>query len=174
MDLRRIFRHLVLPDRWALRSFPVATQAVIERAITASEKTHLGELRFAVEAGLPLSSLLANQSSRARAIESFARLGVWDTEQNCGVLIYVQLVDRRVEIVADRGINARVEQNFWDSVCRDLEAAFRANQFESGVVAAIARISVCLQANFPALPNATDAANPSHNPNELPDRPITI
>ena len=168
MNMLRMIRHLALPDWWALRSFPASTQRVIEQAIAASEQSHSGELRFAAEAGLPISSLLADQSSRGRAVDMFAQLGVWDTEYNSGVLIYVQLIDRRVEIVADRGINARVEQAFWDSICRDLELAFRANRFEDGVVRAIERISAGLRVHFPA------SSDEQRNPNELPDKPVLI
>ena len=167
MNIGRAFRHLAMPDALVLRRFSSSTQQKITQAIAASEVLHMGELRFVAEAGLPMSSLLAGQTSRARAIELFAELGVWDTEQNSGVLIYVQLIDHSVEIVADRGINARVEQSFWDSVCRELETAFRANQFEAGVVHAIERISSVLAEHFPA-------SGVVLNRNELPDTPLII
>ncbi len=171
MNLRRILRHLALPERWVLRRFPASTQLRIEQAIGESEKKHLGELRFVAEAGLPMGSLISGQSSRARSIGLFSQLGVWDTEHNSGVLIYLQLVDRCVEIVADRGINQRVQQVFWDSLCRELETAFRANQFETGVVQVVERISSCLQEHFPVSSASVDGAT---NPNELPDKPIII
>ena len=167
MNLRRFFRHLAMPDALVLRRFSPSTQQKIAQATAASELMHLGELRFVAEAGLPMSSLLAAQTSRARAIELFAQLSVWDTEHNSGVLIYVQLIDRSVEIVADRGINARVVQDFWDSICRELETAFRANQFEAGVVHAIERISSVLVEHFPA-------SGVVVNRNELPDTPLII
>ena len=171
MNLRRVMRHLLLPDWWALRSFPASAQVAVGQAVVASEQTHRGELRLVAEAGLPLESLLADQAPRARAIELFARLGVWDTEYNSGVLIYMQLIDRRVEIVADRGINARVEQVFWDLICRDLETDFRAGQFERGVARALGEITVALNEHFPAAPGSS--AN-TQNPNELPDSPLII
>ena len=166
MNLRRFFRHLAMPDALVLRRFSPSTQQKIAQATAASELMHLGELRFVAEAGLPMASLLAGQSPRARAIELFAQLGVWDTEHNSGVLIYVQLVDRSVEIVADRGINAKVGQAFWDSVCRALETAFRADAFELGVLTAIERISAVLTEHFPA--------GAAINRNELPDAPLII
>ena len=163
MKLARLVRHLVLPDWWVLRVFPRSSLRAIEAAITESELRHQGELRFVAEAGLPLSSLLRNQSSRARAIEVFSRLGVWDTENNSGVLIYVLLSDHRVEIVADRGINAKVGDAFWNSVCRRMETAFRAGSFERGVLDALNEISRVMIENFPA---AHD------NPDELPNAPV--
>ena len=74
---------------------------------------------------------------RQRAEELFASLRVWDTAHNSGVLIYVQLVDRRIEIVADRGISAMVPQAQWDAICRRMEAAFRERRFEAGSLDAI-------------------------------------
>lgn len=165
MNLARIARHLVTPDWVARRHFPAAVLTRIGEAVGASERRHRGELRFAVEAGLDLPALLRGQSPRARAEEIFARLRVWDTEENSGVLIYVQLVDRRIEIVADRGISARVPQSEWDSICRGMEAAFRDRRFERGALQAIERITSLLVQHFPAT---------GTNPNELPDKPMVL
>ena len=126
---------------------------------------HDGELRFVIEANLPLNSLWRRQSTHARAVELFSQLGVWDTEHNSGVLIYLQLIDRRVEVVADRGINACVGQEFWDKVCRQMETAFRAGQFEAGARMALSEITCALTEHFPAS---------GRNPNELPDRPLLL
>jgi len=165
MELMRIIRHLTLPDWWVRRPLSTAVRAAIERAIADSEVSHRGELRFVAETDLPLPALLRGDSARERAIEIFSRLGVWDTEENSGVLIYVQLVDRRVEILADRGINARVPQSEWDAICRRLEQAYRRGAFEAGTVAAIGEISALLRRHFPAA---------ATNPNELPDRPLVL
>src|SRR5438132_1397711 len=117
MSFARTLRHLVTPDWAARRAFPSHVLRKIEQAIKASERQHDGELRFAVEGPLPLGFL----NTRKRAEALFSQLGVWDTEHNSGVLIYVQLVDRRIEIVADRGIAARVEQAEWSAICRSME-----------------------------------------------------
>lgn len=160
----RVLRHLAVPDWWALRSFPKPKLLKIEHAIAESERVHQGELRFVVEASQSLSRLLHGQSARERAIELFAQLGVWDTEHNTGVLIYVQLIDRRVEIVADRGINARVGEAFWKAVCRRIEAAYRDGRFEQGTLQAINEITAVLAQCFPAR---------GDNPDELPNAPVT-
>ena len=165
MNLARLFRHLVTPHWWALKPFPGAVLNAIEGAIGESEKRHDAELRFVVEGPMPLGTLLADTTSRQRAVELFAQLRVWDTEHNSGVLIYVQLLDRKVEIVADRGIHARVGQAFWDAVCGRMQAAFRAGNFEGGATAAIAEITEALATHFP--PGA-------ENPNELPDAPVVL
>ena len=163
MRLLRVIRHQAMPDWWALRAFPKATLRRIEQAVVASERRHRGELRFVLEASLPLSGLWRDQSPRQRAVELFGELGVWDTEANCGVLIYLQMVDRRVEIVADRGIHQKVGEPFWNAVCRRLETAFGQGQYESGVVRALEEISRVLVEHFPAA---------GDKPNELPDAPL--
>ncbi|MBL8396322.1 MAG: TPM domain-containing protein [Candidatus Accumulibacter sp.] len=165
MDLKRLFRHLLLPHWWVLRVFPPALLGRLEEAVVISERAHRGELRVVAEANLPLPALWQGLSARARAIELFAQLRVWDTEENSGVLIYLQLIDRRVEIVADRGIDARVSQDFWAGVCRRMEADFRAGNFEGGTAVALQTITRALQEHFPAL---------AKNPNELPDAPLLL
>ena len=103
----RWIHHLFLDYLALKRAFPRATLSAIERAVGEQEKRHRGELRVAIEGGLPLQALVAGRSARERAIGHFTRLRVWDTEDNAGVLVYLLLADRRVEIVADRGIHAR-------------------------------------------------------------------
>ncbi len=165
MNLKRIAKHLITPDWVARRHFPADVLARIAEAIRASERRHRGELRFAAEADLDPQALLRGQSPRARAEEVFARLRVWDTEENSGVLIYVQLVDRSIEIVADRGISARVPQSEWDAICRAMEADFHERRFEHGALQAIERITALLGQHFPAT---------AANPNELPDKPVVL
>jgi uncharacterized membrane protein len=146
-----------------MRAFPAAALKKIESAIQASETTHDGELRFVVEAGLPLGFL--KHKTRYRAESLFSELKVWDTEHNSGVLIYVQLVDRRIEIVADRGIAAKVPQSEWDAVCRTMESAFKKKNYLEGSLLAIADITKLLARHFPPQ---------GRNPNELPDKPVVI
>jgi uncharacterized membrane protein len=165
MRLGRLFRHLALPDWWLLRAFPKSSLKAIEQATAASEHVHQGEVRFVVEANLPLHGLLHHQSARARAIELFSRLRLWDTEHNSGVLVYIQLLDRRVEIVADRGIASRVDAAFWGGVCRRLEAAFGQGQYEAGALAALSEITVILAEHFPAS---------ADNPDELANTPVVL
>ncbi len=165
MDIKRIFKHLLTPPWFVARVFPQYVLEAIAGAIRASEKTHNGELRFAVEAGLDLRPLLRGQTARRRAEEVFANLGVWDTESNSGVLIYVQLVDHRIEIVADRGINAKVTQPEWDTICRRMEQAFRQKRYQQGVLSSIDEITMLLAQHFPPL---------SDNPDELPDAPVVL
>jgi uncharacterized membrane protein len=163
--LGRLLRYLLVPEWLARRRFPEAALARVEAAIAASETAHEGELRFVLEGCLPLAYALHPDGCRARARQLFADLRVWDTVHNSGVLIYLNLLDRQVEIVADRGIHARVEDGYWEGVCRRMEAAFQGGDFEGGVLAAIADITTVLRQHFPAL---------KANPNELPDAPLVL
>jgi uncharacterized membrane protein len=163
--MKRILRHLFLPQ-WSIGlAFPKRVLLAIERAVAESEQRHDAELRFAVEAGLTFPALWHGQTARQRAVEVFSQLRVWDTGHNSGVLIYVQLVDRKVEILADRGINALVPQAEWDAICRRIEQRYRKGEFEQGTLAAIEEITVRLARHFP--PRET-------NPNELPNRPVVL
>ncbi|MES2771586.1 MAG: TPM domain-containing protein [Pseudomonadota bacterium] len=169
----RLVRHLTLPPWYVTRVLPLSLRRRLKTLISVSEAQHLAELRLVAEADLPLASLFQQQSSRQRALELFAQLGVWDTEHNSGVLIYLQLLDRRVEIVADRGIHARVGQPFWDAVCLRMEAAFQRGDFESGLQQALAEISSALVAHFP-VQNTLAKAACSHNENELSDEILVL
>lgn len=165
MDARRILKHLFTPHWVVYRAFPRPALARIERAIRESEKTHDGELRFAVEPGLHVLPLLKGLGPRQRARQVFAQLGVWDTEHNSGVLIYVQLIDRRIEIIADRGINAKVHQAAWDEICRRMEQSFRGGQFEAGTLHGIEAVTALLARHFPS-------SGP--HPDELSNRPVVL
>lgn len=161
----RWIRHLWLDDLAVRRDFPRPVLSAIERAIATQENRHRGELRFVVEGGLPLAPLLSGRTARERAIDVFSRLRVWDTEDNAGVLVYLLLADRRVEIVADRGIHAHVGSAAWDAICGEMQSAFAAGRFEAGAILGIEAISDLLAAHFPP---------GEENPNELPDTPLVL
>jgi uncharacterized membrane protein len=165
MSIKRIGRHL-LEHRWRVRRvFPPRVLAAIERAIKLGETTHSGQLRFVVEGALDGAPLFRNQSARVRALDIFSQLRIWDTLHNNGVLIYLLLADRNVEIVADRGIDARVSREGWEKICRAMESDFRTGNFERGVIKGIEAVSRQLAAHFP-----------KHGPgrNELPDAPVVM
>lgn len=165
MDLARFWRHVAMTPWAAAKAFPEGALDAIGRAVAQGEASHRGEVRFVVEAELTTPQLWANLGPRERARQVFASMGVWDTEENNGVLLYVLLADHRVEIVADRGIGARVAAAQWESVCRAMQSAFREGRYEAGAVAGVQAVSALLAAHYPA--QAGDR-------NELPDRPAMI
>jgi uncharacterized membrane protein len=162
----RWIRHLFLDHGALRRAFPRAALEAIGRGVAEQERRHRGEVRVAIEGGLPLAELLRRRSARDRAVELFARLRVWDTEDNAGVLIYVLLADRRVEIVADRGIHARVGATAWEAICGAMQREFAAGRHEAGVLAGVAAASDLLALHFPERPDG--------NPNEVPDAPLVL
>jgi len=151
----------------ARRAFPDAVLASIEEAIERSEREHTAELRFAVEASLPLDDVRRGRSPRERALEVFAHAGVWDTEANNGVLLYVLLADHAVEIVADRAAAAKIHDGDWREICATLSDAYRHGRFEAGTLAAIERIDRLLVAAFPREAGTRDV-------DELPNRPLVL
>lgn len=165
MKIARLLRHLLAPD-WTVRlAFPAGSMRRIGDAIAASERRHGGQIRFAVETALDPLSILRDVGARERAIEVFSALRVWDTEHNNGVLIYLLLADRDVEIVADRGISARVPKQGWEAICWEMEALLRNRDFERAVVAGIGAVGAHLAQHYP--PEGASA-------NELADKPAIL
>ena len=165
MSIKRIARHLI-EHRWKVRrDFPPRVLAAIEQAIKAGEATHAGQVRFVVEGALDGVPLFRNQPARERALDVFSHLRIWDTHHNNGVLIYLLLADRDVEIVADRGIDAKVGHAGWEAICRAMETDFANGRFEEGAIKGIAAVSRELAKYFP---------HAAGGPNELPDQPVVI
>jgi uncharacterized membrane protein len=163
--VKRTLRHLLSTRTEAARNFPPATLEAIAEAITAGEQTHRGEVRLVVEKSLPLAAVWDGVSNRQRALALFADYGIWDTEDNCGVLLYVNLADHKVDIVADRGINARIDPATWQAICNAMTAGFGQGRFHDATLEAIGQVNALLHQHFPA--NGT-------RPNELPDKPLML
>ncbi|MGA8900494.1 TPM domain-containing protein [Bradyrhizobium sp.] len=165
MGLTRIGKHLV-EHRWrARRAFPKEALDRIEQAIKAGEAMHSGQVRFVVEGALDGMPLFTGQSARERALDIFSHLRIWDTAHNNGVLVYLLLADRDVEIVADRGIDSKVGAAGWRKICAAMESDFRSGNFSGGVIKGIAAVSRQLAIYFP---------KQGAGPNELPDKPVVI
>jgi uncharacterized membrane protein len=165
MSIRRIGRHLLANRSRVRKAFPPRSLHAIEQAIKASEAVHSGQIRFVVEGALDGAPLLRNQSARARALDVFSHLRIWDTAHNNGVLIYLLLADRDVEILADRGVHARVGTGEWRAICAMMEAEFRKGHYEAGVLKGIAAVTRHLVKHFPKQGGGS---------NELPDAPVVM
>jgi uncharacterized membrane protein len=165
MDLKRLMRHLFATSLRAHRCFPAHALTAIEQETRAAERRHSGELRFVIETALDVAALWHGETPRQRALEVFGRLRVWDTAHNNGVLIYVLLVDRDVEIVADRGFDGLVRPQEWEAVCRAMEQEFRQRRFKDGALAGVRAVSALIERHFPPRPQDV---------NELPDRPVIL
>ena len=166
-SLKRFFRHRLWDEDDARRVLPADALARLQQRVAASEGRHSGEIRICVEPGLPLSYLWRAASARERAVTMFAKLRVWDTEYNNGVLIYLLLADHRIEIVADRGLAGLVSDEQWRGVCQLIEERMRAGAAEAGVLAGVEAMSAMLVEHFPRDEGVHDA-------NELPDLPYIL
>jgi uncharacterized membrane protein len=168
MQIGRLIRHATATHWRTKMLFPPATLDAIEQAIKRAELTHAGEIRFAIETALTPRHVLNDVTPRAHALEVFSHLRVWDTEANNGVLIYVQLADRTVEIVADRGFQGRVSPAEWEAVCRLMEEHFRAGRFQVGSIAGVDAVGNLLARHYPQGPGRAIQSN------QLPDRPTLL
>lgn len=167
MNMQRIWRHLTASPWRVRRVLPRSAMQAIEHAIRDSERTHRGQICFAIEGALDPVPLLRGVTARRRAIEVFTRLRVWDTEHNNGVLIYLLLADRDVEIVADRGFNRLVAAGQWQAVCEDMERHFRAGNFHDGALVGIREVGRIIASHYPQQPGQRDE-------DELPNRPALL
>ncbi len=148
--MMRALRHLFASRLATRRRFSREVTAAIEAAIATAELRTSGEIRFAVETGLEWWELRAGKLPRERALDVFGELRVWDSELANGVLIYVLMADRDVEIVADRGAAARISPEEWEGACSAMEKHFRAGHFQQGSLAGIAAVGALLERHFPA------------------------
>ncbi|MFT4256393.1 MAG: TPM domain-containing protein [Pseudoxanthomonas sp.] len=158
----RLLRHLFA--RSAQAWFPEESLHRIADAIAAGERSHTGEVMFAVESALPPGPVLRGVQACERAQDAFARLRTWDTAANNGVLIYLLLADRRIEIIADRGLAGKVTDAQWREVCAAMEARLSAGQAETAVIEGVEAVSRLLATHFPQ-----DGSVPDED--ELPNRP---
>jgi uncharacterized membrane protein len=165
MNLRRILRHLLMTHWQQRHAFPPAALSAIREATTKSERRQSGQIRFAVEGALHGMRLLRGQTPRQRALEIFASLHLWDTSERNGVLIYLLLADRAVEIVVDRGAHQRAETAHWQRICREMERQFSDGHYSQGVIAGIAAVTDVMAVHFPPTGNAE---------RNLPDDPVVI
>ena len=165
MELARFWRHVLMHPVRQHRAFPRAALDAIQHEIAAQEKRHRGQVVFVVERELTTAELWRGLGARERARQVFAAQGVWNTEENNGVLIYLLLADRRVEIIADRGVDAKVGAAEWQEICRMMERHFGGGDFTAGAIAGVRAVSELLARHFPG---------EGARANELPDRPRLI
>ena len=163
--IARLLKHRLFDEDDARRLLGKDALARIEGRVAESEKRHSGEIRVVVEAGLPFSYLRRDATPRDRAVKLFGKLGVWDTERNNGVLIYLLLAEHAIEIVADRGLNRVVSAAEWAEIAASMQSAFQAGEFEAGLLRAADAVDALLVRHFAARPGDVDV-------NELPDAPL--
>ena len=163
--MQRQWRHWRSSTAHGRRLFPTESLARIGQAITAGEQRHRGEVRLIVEHALASDLIWDGVSNRQRALALFAEYGVWDTADRCGVLIYVNLAEQKVDIVVDRNIGQQIDPETWQQICRGMTEGFKRGQFEQSTLAAIEQVNTLLAARFPST---------AQRPNDLPDHPVML
>lgn len=163
--LSRLLRHLSTTTAAGQRAFPPPTLKAIQDAIAKGETLHRAEVRLIIEPALALETVLNGTSARARAAELFSDYRIWDTEENCGVLIYINLADHKVEIITDRAVGRLIGAPDWQAVCRTMTEGFARGVFHDSVIAALDQVNALLQAHFP---------ENGSSPNQLPNQPILL
>jgi uncharacterized membrane protein len=167
-----VFKHRWLDASDCRKALPAAMLKRLKDRVAASEHRHSGEIRICVEAGLPSSYLWRHfwhkasirAVMRQRAIMMFSKLRIWDTQHNNGVLIYLLLAERDIELVADRGINQHVNAAEWEAIVQSLSSALHEGRFEDGLTQALEEVSAVLVRHF-------ELKAGDQNPNELPNAP---
>jgi uncharacterized membrane protein len=163
--LSRIWRHLVTTSATARRTFPPASLDEIQKTIAKGETLHRAEVRLVIEPSLSIQAVLNGTSSRERAVELFSLYGIWDTEENCGILVYIELADHKVEIVADRGVSRIIDESEWQDICQTMTSGFARNTYGEAVIAALEKLNALLHVRFP-----DDASGV----NQLSNQPIML
>lgn len=149
-----------LEGQWLRRRhFDEALLAQVAERIRQGESEHGGELVVAIEAMMPGHEA----NSHLRALEVYGRLRVWDTPLNSGVLLYLALDKRAIEIIADRGLAVSNEQ--WQQVCESLQRSLASSEYVEGLMAAVDDILAILK---------TQAPSSEQHTNVLPDKPVML
>ena len=165
--LMRVLNHGWRDPADARRALGAGAVERLAERVRQSELAHSGEIRVCVEAGLPLSYLWRGAAARERAVTLFGKLGVWDTAHNNGVLIYLLLAERQIEIVADRGIDAQVAGGHWQALVAGMSQSFGDGRFEDGLNRAIDAVGALLGEHFALAAGV-------RGDNELPDAPVIV
>jgi uncharacterized membrane protein len=142
--------------RWTAAHFTEEDLDAIVAAVASAEAETSAEIRVHLERRLPRSIIRGRRDPLARAREVFAVLGMHRTAERHGVLIYLALADRRLAIVGDEGIHARVGPEYWARVRDLMVERLRSQAPREAVVAAVREVGEALRANFPRRPDDTN------------------
>lgn len=162
---QRLFAHLRATRKQARTLFPAVTLQALQGCIAAGEKQHRAEIRVIVEAALPLTAIWRGESARARAHELFSHYRIWDTEENCGILVYINVADHKVEILPDRGVGKALKREDWHTVCQTMTRGFAAGNYHDSLLQAMTQLNHLLTQHFP---------DQSGHKNQLSDRPLML
>ena len=165
--LTRLWRHFTTNARTGRRAFTPATLKAIQTHIAAGEAQHRAEVRIIIESALSLSLVFKKTSTRVRAHQLFSQYRIWDTNENCGILIYINLADRKVEIIADRGVARQLAAEDWQRICKAMTEGFAEQEFHHSTIAGLTQLNLLLEQHFPAIYK-------NENSNQLSDQAVVL
>lgn len=146
---------------WRFRWLDAAALEALQATVAEAESGHEGEIRLLIERAMPLVRAW-RQRVRERAEEMFAHLRVWDTAKRSGVLVYVNLAERRVELVADEGIRAVVAEGRWQALCDEAAIAMHQGEPLAALQTLLLAIGAELRRHFAHAPGEQENALPDH------------
>ena len=147
---QRALKHLTSTAAAGRRAFPAPSLKEIQEAIAQGELVHSAEVRLIVEVAHGIDAVFNDIGNRERALALFAQYGIWDTEENCGVLIYVNLAEHAVEIVADRNVGRRIKATEWQAICQTMTQGFGVGAFHESTLVALNALNELLRQHFPS------------------------
>ena len=152
MTILRTLKHWALSPIPVKCSFPEEALGEITQCIEKAETTTSAEFEVIIERSLPLDILKSNSVAHTRAEQLFAQYRVWDTEDNNGVLIYLNLSDHAIELVLDRAAARLFTQEQLDVIVHKMSEKFQQKLFAKGICEAITELAKVLSAHFPNKP----------------------
>lgn len=160
----RLWRQLIFVPIWHNRWLTSDNKATLAKHIEQAEQGHQGEICLIIENHLPIRHAY-HQGCRERALDLFAHYRVWDTENNSGILIYINLCEHDLEVIADRGINQKAQKDAWQTLCQKTLTHFKNQNMLGGISELIDEIGKLLRQHYPNHDTAS---------NELPNHPIYL
>lgn len=133
----------------------------ISNEISKMEKITAGEIRISIKEKKPFNS---KKNLKELAEEEFNNLGMSETRDKTGILLFMLLSEKKFYILADSGINEKVDQKTWDEIRDKMQEFFKIGKFTEGVVFGINRVGTVLGEYFPIKPDDT---------NELSNKVVT-
>lgn len=119
----------------------------ISNQIKKFERNTSGEIRIAIKEHRSFWEY--KQDIKDLAAKEFRKLGMTGTKDKTGILLFLLLGERKFYILADEGINSRVNPDTWDKVRDEIQNNFREGKFASGIIHSIERVGNILSEHFP-------------------------
>ena len=126
----------------------------ISNKIKQAETTTAGEICVSIKEHK--SFFQKRKTIRQLAEEEFFKLGVDKTRDNTGILIFFLLDERQFYILADKGINEKVEPKTWDSIKNEMQKMFLKGNFSKGIIHGVEEVGKILSTHFPIKPDDTN------------------